>query len=181
MTSEPRLLIVFFAASLLALQSAAAADRMLPIGPLAQALAQATVAPGPVAPAPALTIPAADAKPGPKQNLEPLEFGKSTGILGKKVVGPDGNDLGLVTDVIVDGEGHPRAAIIDFGGFLGVGSRKIAVDWRLLTFAPGQPEWEVLLVLTRAEIQTAPEYKPDAKRSEMVGPPWEAPPSTSGK
>ena len=26
-----------------------------------------------------------------------------------------------------------RAAIIDFGGFLGVGSRKIAVDWARCT------------------------------------------------
>ena len=117
--------------------------------------------------------------PPPPKNLEPLAPDESTGVLGKKVVGPDGKDLGLVVDVIVAADGHPAAAVIDFGGFLGVGSRKIAVDWRLLRFAPGRPDWQVLLTLGRAEIQAAPEYKPDATTREMVGPPGEAPPSTA--
>jgi len=119
------------------------------------------------------------AVPQAPKNLEPLAPDESTGVLGKKVVGPDGKDLGLVVDVVVAADGHPSAAVIDFGGFLGVGSRKIAVDWRLLRFAPGRPDWQVLLTLGRAEIQAAPEYKPDAATREMVGPPWEAPPSTA--
>ncbi len=119
--------------------------------------------------------------PPPPRNLEPLDPGKSTGILGKKVVEPDGKELGLVVDVVVDADGSPQAAIIDFGGFLGVGSRKIAVSWRLLSFAPGRPDWQVLLVVTRSEIQAAPEYKPGPARGEMVGPPWEAPPPTTVK
>jgi PRC-barrel domain protein len=134
-------------------------------------------APTPAGTPPSSTTPKAG-PPAPK-NLEPLAPDESTGVLGKKVVGPDGKDLGLVVDVIVAADGHPSAAVIDFGGFLGVGSRKIAVDWRLLRFAPGRPDWQVLLTLGRAEIQAAPEYKPDAATREMVGPPWEAPPSTA--
>jgi hypothetical protein len=133
--------------------------------------------PTPAGAPPSSTTPKAG-PPAPK-NLEPLAPDESTGVLGKKVVGPDGKDLGLVVDVIVATDGHPSAAVIDFGGFLGVGSRKIAVDWRLLRFAPGRPDWQVLLTLGRAEIQAAPEYKPDAATREMVGPPGEAPPSTA--
>jgi hypothetical protein len=113
--------------------------------------------------------------PAPKY-LEPLSPARYTSILGKKVAGPDGKDLGLVVDVIVDVDGTPRAAVIDFGGFLGLGSRKIAVDWRLLNFAPDRAEGQIWLSLDRAEIQAAPEYRPDALSDEMVGPPWEAPP-----
>jgi hypothetical protein len=91
-------------------------------------------------------------------------------VLGKKIIGPDDKELGLVVDVLVDAQGQPRAAIIDFGGFLGVGSRKIAVDWRLLKPIPGQPDWKLSLNLDRAEIQEAPEYKPDAASNKMVGP-----------
>jgi hypothetical protein len=40
-------------------------------------------------------------------------------------------DMGRIVDVIVDRSGQVRAAVIDFGGFLGVGSRKIAVDWNM--------------------------------------------------
>jgi hypothetical protein len=92
-------------------------------------------------------------------------------ILGKKVRGTNNEDLGLVVDVVVDAEGNPRAAVIDFGGFLGVGSRKIAVDWRLLRFSPGIRDHPVSLSLGRPEIQAAPEYKPDAASAAMVGPP----------
>ena len=52
------------------------------------------------------------------------------GILGKSVRSNAGEDMGQIIDVIVKRNGQVRAAVIDFGGFLGVGSRKIAVDWR---------------------------------------------------
>ena len=108
-----------------------------------------------------------------------LETQEAQSILGRDVRSLTDEDMGRIVDILVDGEGGVRAAIIDFGGFLGVGSRKIAVDWRLLRFAPGRPDWQVLLTLGRAEIQAAPEYKPDATAHEMVGPPGEAPPSTA--
>jgi len=120
------------------------------------------------------------ARPPPGKNLEALPLGKYTGILGKKVAGPDGQDLGLIVDVVVDVDGTPRAAVIDFGGFLGVGSRKIAVDWRLLNFAPDRTEGQIWLSLGRAQIQAAPEYRPDAESDQMVGPPWAIVPSPAG-
>ena len=53
-----------------------------------------------------------------------------------------------------------RAAVIDFGGFLGVGSRKIAVDWNALSFdADGEKRDVVTIELTRDQVKTAPEYK----------------------
>jgi hypothetical protein len=121
--------------------------------------------------------PVPEVGPPPPKNLEPLPPGKFTGILGKKVTDPDGKDLGLVVDVVVDVYGTPHAAIIDFGGFLGVGSRKIAIDWRLLNFAPASADGQIWLSLDRAEIAAAPEYRPGATADEMVGPPWAAPPS----
>jgi hypothetical protein len=118
--------------------------------------------------------------PGPPEPsyLEPLNPDESTPILGRTVVGPDGGKLGLITDVIVDGHGQPRAAVIDFGGFLGVGSRKIAVDWNLLAFEPGHKH-KVMLALDRHEIESAPEYKADAASAQMVGPPLIGPSGTA--
>jgi hypothetical protein len=53
-----------------------------------------------------------------------------------------------------------RAAVIDFGGFLGVGSRKIAVAWNALTFPPPASGRDVVtLELTRDQVKAAPEYK----------------------
>ncbi|HLH90981.1 MAG TPA: PRC-barrel domain-containing protein [Xanthobacteraceae bacterium] len=81
-------------------------------------------------------------------------------VLGKSVHSSTGEDMGRLVDVIVDTDGRPRAAIIDFGGFLGVGSRKIAVDWSVLKFVPGDPKGNVITVaLTKDQVKAAPEFK----------------------
>ncbi len=82
------------------------------------------------------------------------------GILGGEVHSTSNETMGRIADVIVDGEGTPRAAIIDFGGFLGVGSRKIAVDWKALHFVPGASKrYSIALELSREQVKAAPEYK----------------------
>jgi hypothetical protein len=81
---------------------------------------------------------------------------------------PSSTDMGLVVDVLVDSDGRPRAAVIDLGGFLGVGSRKIAVDWRLLQLKPVDASMSVLLSLSRAEVRAAPEYKPSSNPGQLV-------------
>jgi len=113
--------------------------------------------------------------PAPK-SLVPLAAKQSSGVLGSKVISASNENLGMIVDVIVDAGGRPQAAVIDFGGFLGVGSRKVAVDWSLLRFDPGGRDRRVTLSADRAEIQNAPEYKPDAAVTEVVAPPLADPP-----
>jgi hypothetical protein len=50
------------------------------------------------------------------------------GVLGKEVRGIAGEDMGRFVDLLVDRSGQVRAAVIDFGGFVGVGNRRIVVD-----------------------------------------------------
>ena len=84
------------------------------------------------------------------------------GILGREVRSGANENMGRIVDVIVDRSGQVRAAIIDFGGFLGVGSRKIAVAWDALRFQPDAKKVERIgLELTRDQVQAAPEYKED--------------------
>ena len=85
------------------------------------------------------------------------------GILGRQVLGSAGEDMGRVIDIVVDGSGKVRAAVIDFGGFLGVGNRKVAVDWGALHFAPtGSKDDRITLDLTREQVKAAPEYRAGA-------------------
>ncbi len=81
------------------------------------------------------------------------------GILGKSVRSATGEDMGKIIDVIVKRDGQVRAAVIDFGGFLGVGSRKIAVDWRALSFPATGVIDHIILNLTRDQVRLAPEYR----------------------
>ena len=85
-----------------------------------------------------------------------LDDQEVSGIVGKSVRSSADEDMGRIVDVIVSQDGHIRAAIIDFGGFLGIGTRKIAVDWRALKFWPAG---KITLELTRNQVRVAPEYK----------------------
>jgi sporulation protein YlmC with PRC-barrel domain len=80
-------------------------------------------------------------------------------ILGKNVISPTGEDMGRIVDIIVDRSGQVRAAIIDFGGFLGVGTRKIAVDWRLIRFPSDGKMDNVMVDLTSNQLRVSPVFK----------------------
>ena len=98
-----------------------------------------------------------------------LETQEVQGILGRDVRSLTDEDMGRIVDILVDGEGGVRAAIIDFGGFLGVGNRKIAVDWKALHFVPAAGKrYGVVLELTRDQVKPAPEYK-DGKPTVVLG------------
>jgi len=85
-----------------------------------------------------------------------LDNNQSRGILGTSVRSAANEDMGRVVDVIVDRTGIARAAVIDFGGFLGVGSRKVAVDWNAIRFAGTNG---LSIDLTRDQVRTAPQYQ----------------------
>jgi hypothetical protein len=103
-------------------------------------------------------VPVPAAKPTPSAVM--LDPGDAQAILGKSVRSSAGEDMGRLVDVLVDRDGQPRAAIIDFGGFLGVGSRKIAVDWTVLKFMRDDKKQNVVTVeLTKDQVKAAPEFK----------------------
>ncbi|MEA2756079.1 MAG: hypothetical protein QOJ54_2368 [Aliidongia sp.] len=106
----------------------------------------------------------------PPPNVEPVPKDIALSILGKKVLGPAGEDMGRVIDLLLDREAHIHAVVIDFGGFLGVGSRKIAIDWQLVRFVPDNADGPIALNLGKLEIQAAPEYKGTAQPPMMVAP-----------
>jgi hypothetical protein len=141
----------------------------------------------PPAPQPAAAPPAPQpaAAPSAPQNDENTKEEKSgvpatvvdgeqlESVLGIEAFGSTGDDMGRIVDIIVDRTGQIRAAIIDFGGFLGVGSRKIAVDWRSLHFDP-KKAGAVVVNLTKDQLRVTPVYKA-AEPVVMVGGPGAKP------
>ncbi len=112
--------------------------------------------PPPTAPAPPAAAPP---NPSPGTPATVLDDQEVSTILGKSVRSSADEDMGRIVDIIVSRDGQVHAAIIDFGGFLGIGTRKIAVDWRALNFAPAGKPGSITLDLTRNQVRLAPEYK----------------------
>lgn len=161
--------------------ASALAEESQPNGKPAEVPAASAPAAGAAPPAPAPSAapaqpaaPAASAPPvqgaAPAQGAAPvlptgtpatvLDTADYEGVLGKAVRSANGEDMGRIIDIILDKDGRPRAAIIDFGGFLGVGSRKIAVDWRAMRFTHDGKPTRLVLQLTRNQVRVSPEYKP---------------------
>jgi hypothetical protein len=111
-------------------------------------------------PLPAPVAAAKEAAPPPSVTI--IGARDAHGVLGREVRSPADEDMGRIVDVIVDRSGVVRAAVIDFGGFLGVGSRKIVVDWNALHFGRiANKSDSITLELTKDQVTAAPEYKED--------------------
>jgi PRC-barrel domain len=112
--------------------------------------------------APQSSAPPAAKEPAPPPSVTVIGAREAHGVLGRDVRSPMDEDMGQIVDVIVDRAGVVRAAVIDFGGFLGVGSRKIVVDWSALHFGRVADKSDsITLELTKAQVNAAPEYKED--------------------
>ena len=81
-------------------------------------------------------------------------------VLGKEVRTRVEEDVGRIIDLLADRNGRVQAAVIEFGGFLGIGTRKIAVEWSALTFQSDGRQPVVIVEMTRDQLRVAPEYKP---------------------
>ena len=125
----------------------------------------------------ALLIPgfAAAQAPPPASAVQQVPPDHALAVLGENVDNPEGKAIGRLVDVLVRADGAPQAAIIDFGGFMGVGSRKIAVQWSTLHFIPGDARHAITLDLTPDQIKAAPEYRNPAKPAPVVVPSSAAP------
>ncbi|WPP06004.1 PRC-barrel domain-containing protein [Methylocella tundrae] len=158
------------AAALLAFQnSASAATSSAKREPLVRVSQASSGAESPPSPPPVQPKQDAPPRPGEKSETRTEKEGTPAtvidgqqleSILGKNVSSPTGEDMGRIVDIMVDHSGAVRAAIIDFGGFLGVGTRKIAVDWRLIRFPSDGKTNNVIVDLTANQLRVAPIFKP---------------------
>lgn len=102
-------------------------------------------------------------EPAPPPSVTIIGARDAHAVLGRDVRSAADEAMGRIVDVIVDRGGTVRAAVIDFGGFLGVGSRKIVVDWSALHFGRVANKTDkITLELTKEQVTAAPEYKEDA-------------------
>jgi hypothetical protein len=103
---------------------------------------------------------------------------RTVNVLGQDVHSSDGKATGRIIDLLVNQVGKPRAAVIDFGGFLGVGTRRVAVDWSLIHLGAGDKA-PATVDMTLAQLQAAPEYKDTAGPVAVANPPPVPPPSAT--
>ena len=119
-------------------------------------------------------------KPMPPR-VETVGRSRAEGVLGQPVLDAKGQAIGHVVDVLIDQEGRPQAAVIEFAGFLGLGDRDVAVDWKALRFAVQNDRILIHVALEPAALKAMPLYKPAAKSVPVATPARRAASDTAAK
>jgi sporulation protein YlmC with PRC-barrel domain len=76
-------------------------------------------------------------------------------IIGSEVRNKAGDKIGDIRDLMIDGSGTIKLAIVSTGGFLGVGDRLHAVPWEVLTLGPKDDH---ILDIDKARLQATPGF-----------------------
>lgn len=122
------------------------------------------VAPAGDAMAPAATNDNTAVAPGafePREGYATIERQALTAenLTGATVIGPNNEDIAEVGDLLLDQSGQIEAMLIDFGGFLGIGQKRVAVGLDNIDFASNENgDIVVYTDFTREQLEAAPEY-----------------------
>jgi sporulation protein YlmC with PRC-barrel domain len=94
------------------------------------------------------------------QRVEITEITTET-LMGHSVYDVNDNDVGSVTDMIIGEDGAITNVIIDFGGFLGIGSSQAALSYDELTIlsTEGYSDVRIYVDATKEQIQNLPQYQ----------------------
>lgn len=121
-------------------------------------------------PEPALRQPVTGNAP-PRTDAAIITKASLGSLIDRDVDAAGGGNLGHIVDVLIDVDGEMRAVVIDIGGFLGVGNRRVAVASDLIQVSHSNPQAPLIMQVSAAVIRSAPEYKRgDMNISVLAGP-----------
>ena len=81
-------------------------------------------------------------------------------LVGSKVLGPDGQDVGKVDDLLLDRDQKLVGVIVSVGGFLGVGSKSVALPANRVDISQAYGDQRVVKIdATKEELIAAPAFK----------------------
>lgn len=96
--------------------------------------------------------------------LKPLDVAslKAEDLKGIDVISPTGQKLGDIDDFVLTGDGKVDAVIVEFGGFLGMGTKHVAVAYDGLKFMVGPNNERYLVVnVTKDQLNAQLDYNKD--------------------
>lgn len=94
-----------------------------------------------------------------RQGLKPAAFMASK-MIGVEVRNPAGDSVGKIDDLLIADGGTLKAVVIDVGGFLGIGSKRIAVEPAALVLRPGGDRFSAILQMSKDTISAAQPFDP---------------------
>jgi len=85
-------------------------------------------------------------------------------FIGKDVYGANGEKVGELDNVLISPDGRVRAGIVEFGGFLGIGTNKVAVPWNQLQVT----NHRIVADVTKEQVRSMPRWEKDRPSGEFA-------------
>jgi len=120
----------------------------------------------PTSPSP--TVPAPAATPA-ERTVSTGDFNASgdvgaSAMIGTKVRNANKESIGKIDDIYLDKDGRITAVIVSVGGFLGVGSKEVAVKWSDLMIGHDDTSVVLTTALTKDALMALPDYTRTERR-----------------
>jgi sporulation protein YlmC with PRC-barrel domain len=90
---------------------------------------------------------------------------RASTLMGQEIFGPGDESIGEVSDLVVQQDGETRAALVDVGGFLGVGEKEVAIPFDQIEVQPAQEGGEprLSIAMTQEELEQLPAWEDPAE------------------
>jgi sporulation protein YlmC with PRC-barrel domain len=90
---------------------------------------------------------------------------------GTDVVGTQDEKIGDVNDVLFDRDGKVVAYVVGVGGFLGIGSKEVALSPSSFQFIPGQSDndYKLRLSMSKDQLKNAVAFEDNSSRATTTG------------
>jgi hypothetical protein len=79
---------------------------------------------------------------------------------GTDLLGPTGDKVGEIENLLIDRDGNVRAVVVEWGGFLGIGENQTLVQMEQIQLGAGMND-RARISLTREQIEALPRYDRD--------------------
>ncbi|MDQ7727065.1 PRC-barrel domain-containing protein [Halomonas sp. SpR8] len=80
----------------------------------------------------------------------------------------DDEDIGTITDLVIDEDGQINAVVVGVGGFLGMGEKNVAIEWDSLELTKDENGDDYVITVNASEdaLEAAEEYHRSEDTSE---------------
>ena len=79
-----------------------------------------------------------------------------------------GEKIGTVSDLIVASDGTIAAALVNVGGFLGIGEKEVAVPFSSIELVRNDNDWRLVVDATKDALRDAPPYADTIARERLT-------------
>jgi hypothetical protein len=84
-------------------------------------------------------------------------------LIGLSLKGQNRERIGEIHDLVVDDQGQVKAALVDVGGFLGMGEKTVAIDWRQIRI--DLADKSAMVGMTKDQLTQLPKWTSDRQQA----------------